>query len=99
MILKVKLFLFLLPLIKLRKLFVIMVSRAKFGPPPRRHHTPNFFPACHYHGKIGHIQPMCFMLRPREHVNENSYQRNNYEGLFEMMMVVLNRLDELEIIS
>jgi hypothetical protein len=47
-------------------------------------------------GKIGHIQSSCFKLKSREHKNDSLYLRNSYEGLCNMMRVVLIKLDKLD---
>jgi hypothetical protein len=51
-----------------------------------------FLPKCCHCGKIGYIQPNCFMLKPHEYVK---YSRNSHEGLF-TMRVVLTRLDDMK---
>jgi hypothetical protein len=54
-----------------------------------------FLPKCYHCGKIGHIQPNCFMLKPHEHVKDSLYSRNSHEGLFNMR-VALTRLDDMK---
>jgi hypothetical protein len=64
--------------------------------PPRKQHSQRFVTTCHHYGKVGHTRPNCFKVKPRKHKNDSLYRRNSYEGLCNMMMVVLTRLDELE---
>jgi hypothetical protein len=69
---------------------------SKYVPPHRRQHSQRFVPTCHHCGRIGHTWPNCFELKPHKHNNDNLYLRNNYEGLCNMMIVVLTRLDKLD---
>jgi hypothetical protein len=55
-----------------------------------------FVPTCRHCCKIGHTRPSCFKLKPHEHRNDSLYLRNSYEGLCNMMMVVLTRLDNFD---
>jgi hypothetical protein len=62
MVLNIKLFLFLLQLIKVKNLFVIMVcqkskSKSKSGPPTRRQDSPTFVHSSHCYivARFGHI--------------------------------------------
>lgn len=64
--------------------------------PPRHVHSQRFVPTCHHCGKIGHIRPMCFQLKPQVHKNKNSYSRKDCDGIFLMMKQMLPRLDEIE---
>jgi hypothetical protein len=43
--------------------------------PPRKLHSQRFVPTCHHCGKVGHIRPNYFNLKPHVHINENSYSR------------------------
>jgi hypothetical protein len=55
-----------------------------------------YVPTCHHCSKVGHIRPNCFTLKPREPLSDSSYSRDSHEGLFNMMRVVMTRLDKLE---
>jgi hypothetical protein len=79
-----------------KKKDVVESSMSKYVPPHRRQPSQRFVPTCYHCGKIGHIQSSCFKLKPREHKNDSLYLRNSYEGLCNMMMVVLTRLDKLD---
>jgi hypothetical protein len=43
--------------------------------PPRNLPLKRFIPTYHRRGKVGHIRPNCFKLKPHEHKNKNSYSR------------------------
>jgi hypothetical protein len=75
---------------------VVEYSISKYVPPYRRQPSQRFIPTCHHCGKIGHILSNCFNLKPCEHKYDSSYSRKSYERLCNMMMVVLTRLDELD---
>jgi hypothetical protein len=64
--------------------------------PHRKLHSQRFVPTCHHCGKVGHIRPHCFNLKPHVHINENSYSRKESEGLVLMMREVLSRLAKFE---
>lgn len=81
---------------KSKNIVVHNVSKAKSAPPLRRQPTSRFVSSWHHCGKIQHIRPNCLMLRPREHVNDNSYPRNNQKGFFGLIRNVLTRLDGLD---
>jgi len=68
----------------------------RYVPPHRRQAFPKFFSICHHCGKVGYNRPNCFKLKPHEHKNDSPYPKNSYKGLCNMMMVVLNRLGELD---
>jgi hypothetical protein len=70
--------------------------KAELKMPSRKQSKPKFIPTCHHCGKVGHIRPNCFKMKPCEYKNDSSYSMNNYEGLCNMMRVVLTRLDELD---
>jgi hypothetical protein len=38
--------------------------------PPRKLPSQRFVPTCHYCGKVSHIRPHCFNLKPHVHINE-----------------------------
>ena len=64
--------------------------------PLRKIPSQRFVPTCHHCGKVGHIRPYCFNLKPHVHINENSYSRKESEGVVQMMREVLSRLDKFE---
>jgi hypothetical protein len=74
----------------------VTTPKSKYVPPFRRQASQKFVPTCHHCGKVGHIRPNCFKLKPREHLSDDLFFRNNHEGLFNMMRVVLTKMDELE---
>ena len=39
-------------------------SKSKYITPHKRQHSQRFVPTCHHCGKVGHIRPNCFKLRP-----------------------------------
>ena len=43
--------------------------------PPRKLHFQMFVPTCHHCGKLGHIQPYCFNLKPYVQKNKNFVSR------------------------
>jgi hypothetical protein len=53
--------------------------------PPRKLHSQRFVPTCHHCGKVGHIRPYCFNLKPHVQKNKNSVSRKDCEGLVMMM--------------
>ena len=61
--------------------------------PSRKLHSQSFVPTCHQCGKVGHIRPHCFNLKPHVQKNKNSVSRKDCEGLVTMMKGVLSRLD------
>jgi hypothetical protein len=64
--------------------------------PPRKLPSQRFVPTCHHCGKVGHIRPHCFNLKPHAQKNKNSVSRKECEGLVTMMKGVLSRLDQFE---
>jgi hypothetical protein len=64
--------------------------------PSRKLPSERFVPTCHHYGKVAHIRPNVFNLKPRVHKNENSYYRKESEDLVMMMREVLSRLDKFE---
>jgi hypothetical protein len=64
--------------------------------PPRKLPSQRFVPTCHHCGKVGHIRPHCFNLKPHVQKNKNSVSRKDCEGLVTMMKGVLSRLDQFE---
>jgi hypothetical protein len=64
--------------------------------PPRKLPSQRFVPTCHHCGKVGHIRPHCFNLKPHVQKNKNSVSRKDCEGLVMMMKGVLSRLDQFE---
>jgi hypothetical protein len=42
-------------------------SKSNYIPPHKRQHSQRFVPTYHHCGKVGHIQPNCFKLRPYMH--------------------------------
>jgi hypothetical protein len=59
--------------------------KAELKMPSRKQSKPKFIPTCHHCGKVGHIRPNCFKMKPCEYKNDSSYSRNSYEGLCNMM--------------
>jgi hypothetical protein len=59
--------------------------------PPRKLHSQRFVPTCHDCGKVGHIRPHCFNLKPHVQKNKNSISRKDCEGLVMMMKGVLSK--------
>jgi hypothetical protein len=53
--------------------------------PPRKLPSQRFVPTCHHYGKVGHIQPHCFNLKPHVQKNKNFVSRKDCEGLVMMM--------------
>jgi hypothetical protein len=45
------------------------VPKPRFAHPSRKLHSQRFIPTCHHCGKVGHIRPHCFNLKP--HVQKN----------------------------
>jgi regulator of replication initiation timing len=72
------------------------VPKPKVAHPPRKLHSQRFVPTCHHCGKVGHIRPHCFNLKPHMQKNKNSVSRKDCEGLVTMMKGVLSRLDKFE---
>jgi hypothetical protein len=64
--------------------------------PPRKLPFQRFVPTCHHCGKVGHIRPHCFNLKPHVQKNKNFVSRKDCEGLVTMMKGVLSRLDQFE---
>jgi hypothetical protein len=64
--------------------------------PHRKLPSQRFVPTCHHCGKVGHIRPHCFNLKPHVQKNKNSVSRKDCEGLVTMMKGVLSRLDQFE---
>jgi hypothetical protein len=58
--------------------------------------SQRFVPACYHRGKVGHIRPHCFNLKPHVHINENFHSKKESEGLVVMMREMLSRLDKFE---
>jgi hypothetical protein len=46
--------------------------------------------------KLVLLNQICFKLKPCKHKNDGSYPRNSYEGLCNIMMMVLTRLVEVD---
>jgi hypothetical protein len=72
------------------------VPKPKVTHPPRKLPSQRFVPTCHHCGKVGHIRPHCFNLKPHMQKNKNSVSRKDCEGLVMMMKGVLSRLDQFE---
>jgi regulator of replication initiation timing len=53
--------------------------------PPRKLPSQRFVPTCHHCGKVGHIRPHCFNLKPHVQKNKNSVSWKDCEGLVTMM--------------
>jgi hypothetical protein len=53
--------------------------------PPRKLPYQRFVPTCHHCGKVGHIRPHCFNLKPHVQKNKNYVSRKDCEGLVIMM--------------
>jgi hypothetical protein len=70
--------------------------KSRYVPPFKRQTSQNFFPICYHCGKVGHIQPNYFKLKHRERLSDDLFFRNNKEGLFNIMRVVLTKMDEFE---
>jgi hypothetical protein len=72
------------------------VPKPKVAHPPRKLPSQRFVFTCHHCGKVGHIRPYCFNLKPHMQKNKNSVSRKDCEGLVTMMKGVLSRLDQFE---
>lgn len=88
-----------------KKEITTSTSKGKKGKvQPSQHLLPksNFYPSqrfaqiCHHCGKIGHIIPNCFKLKPHDHKRKTCYSRNDFEGLCAMMKNMMIRLDKLD---
>jgi hypothetical protein len=72
------------------------VPKPKVVHPPKKLPSQRFVLTCHHCGKVGHIQPHCFNLKPHMQKNKNFVSRKDCEGLVTMMKGVLSRLDQFE---
>jgi hypothetical protein len=72
------------------------VPKPKVAHPLRKLPSQRFVPTCHHCGKVGHIRPLYFNLKPYMQKNKNSISRKDCEGLVMMMKGVLSRLDQFE---
>ena len=84
---------------KVKKNFIVphaSYPKPRVVHPPRKLPSQRFVPTCHHYGKVGHIRPYCFNLKPHVQKNKNSVSRKDCDCLVMMMKGVLSRLDEFE---
>jgi hypothetical protein len=72
------------------------LPKPKVVHPHRKLHSQKFVPTCHHCGKVGHIRPHCFNLKPHVQKNKNYVSRKDCEGLVMVMKGVISRLDQFE---